>query len=75
MDDYGNVDTTYRGKVHFTSTPGSALVPPDYQFTDTDAGMHEFNITFTQVGVYSLEIGDIAMALLKGKKDGIVVHE
>jgi hypothetical protein len=69
------VDTTYRGKVHFTSTPTTALVPQDYQFTDADAGVHEFDIMFTQVGIYSLEIGDIAMALVKGKKDGIVVHE
>lgn len=41
-DEFGNVATSYRGTVHFTSTDGTASLPPDYTFTAGDIGRHEF---------------------------------
>ncbi|UWZ86609.1 hypothetical protein [Occallatibacter riparius] len=35
--------SSYRGKIHFTSTDGSAVLPADYTFTSTDAGAHTFS--------------------------------
>ncbi|MDP1804959.1 MAG: hypothetical protein Q8K72_07330, partial [Acidimicrobiales bacterium] len=37
-DDGGSVDTGYRGTVHFSSTDAGAVLPPDYTFTEADAG-------------------------------------
>jgi len=42
IDNLGRTDPNYRGSVHFTSTDNIATLPPDYQFTSTDAGRHEF---------------------------------
>jgi hypothetical protein len=42
-----NVATGYTGTVHFTSTDGSATLPPDYTFTPGDAGTHTFPSGFT----------------------------
>ncbi len=35
--------TSYTGTVHFTSSDGAALVPADYTFTASDAGVHTFS--------------------------------
>jgi len=42
-----NIATGYTGTVHFTSTDGSATLPPDYTFTPGDAGVHAFPSGFT----------------------------
>jgi hypothetical protein len=42
QDAYGNVATSYRGTVAFTSTDGQATLPANYTFTATDAGVHTF---------------------------------
>ena len=55
--------SSYRGKIHFTSTDGSATLPADYTFTSTDAGAHTFsgvvlqttgNQTITATGVINV---------------------
>jgi MYXO-CTERM domain-containing protein len=35
--------TNYRGTVHFTSSDAQAVLPPDYTFTQVDAGAHTFS--------------------------------
>jgi hypothetical protein len=41
-DAYGNIVTGYTGTVHFSSTDSTALLPANYTFTATDAGVHTF---------------------------------
>jgi hypothetical protein len=41
-DAYGNVVTGYVGRVHFTTSDGTATLPANYTFTAADAGMHTF---------------------------------
>ena len=43
MTPAGNLDPTYRGTVHFTSSDPLATLPANYTFTASDAGMHSFN--------------------------------
>jgi streptogramin lyase len=46
LDPYGNIDTNYQGTVTFSSTDGSAALPPDYTFTTglgSDNGVHTFS--------------------------------
>jgi hypothetical protein len=43
LDSAGNVATSYRGTVHFTSSDSKASVPVDYTFTAADAGVHVFS--------------------------------
>jgi ELWxxDGT repeat protein len=42
-DAYGNVATSYRGTVHFTSTDSKAKLPANYTFTAADNGTHTFS--------------------------------
>jgi uncharacterized repeat protein (TIGR03803 family) len=42
-DANGNVASSYRGTVHFTSSDVQAGLPADYAFTNTDQGVHTFN--------------------------------
>src|SRR5205807_2160131 len=46
----GTVATGYTGTVHFSSTDGLAVLPADYTFTSTDAGVHQFSVTLTTAG-------------------------
>ncbi len=41
------IATGYTGTVHFTSSDGSAPLPPNYTFTGADAGTHTFTNGFT----------------------------
>ena len=43
LDAYGNVATSYRGTIHFTTSDTTAGVPADYTFTEADAGVHTFS--------------------------------
>jgi streptogramin lyase len=42
LDPFGNVDTNYRGTVHFTITDPEADPLPDYTFVAADNGIHTF---------------------------------
>lgn len=48
-DNFGNVFTSYRGTVHFTSPDTQATLPSDYTFTAADSGSHTFNVTLKTV--------------------------
>lgn len=43
LDSGNHTNPAYHGRVHFTTTDGnSPVLPPDYTFTDADAGVHVF---------------------------------
>src|SRR5262249_37743910 len=42
LDSFGNVMTGYTGTVHFGSSDPRAVLPADYTFNATDAGVHAF---------------------------------
>jgi hypothetical protein len=43
VDPFGQTALGYRGTAHFTSSDGQAVLPGDYTFASTDAGMHSFS--------------------------------
>ena len=59
-DGYGNVVTGYRGTIHFLSMDTTAILPPNYTFTATDAGRHTFTnkTTLKKKGTQTIEIYD-----------------
>jgi hypothetical protein len=44
-DQFGNVATGYRGRVHFASSDPLGRMPADYTFGGSDAGTHTFSAT------------------------------
>lgn len=58
----GTTSTGYRGRVHFTSTDPSAVLPADYTFTPGDNGSHTFaGIVLTTPGGQTITTSDLAM--------------
>lgn len=50
--------TSYLGTVHITSSDTLAVLPADYTFTATDAGVHSFPITFNSLGSQTVTFTD-----------------
>jgi hypothetical protein len=66
-------DTDYRGTVHFTSSDPAAVLPSDYTFTASDAGVHSFNVTLSSFGLQSLTATDTVSPSTTGSQTGIFV--
>jgi hypothetical protein len=47
VDSFGQTAVGYTGTVHFGSFDGQAVLPGNYTFTITNAGMHTFSSAFT----------------------------
>jgi ELWxxDGT repeat protein len=73
-DDGGHVVTGYAGTVHFTSSDPQAILPADYTFTSTDAGVHSFTITLKTSGSQSLTATDTVTNTITGSQTGINVN-
>jgi sugar lactone lactonase YvrE len=56
----GNVDTRYRGTIHFSSSDPAAVLPADYTFTAGDAGVHTFSATFNTLSQSSITVSDVS---------------
>jgi hypothetical protein len=69
-DAYGNKTTGYTGTVHFTSTDSQAVLPADYTFTSTDAGVHTFTnaVTLKTAGMQSITATDTVTSSITGKQ-------
>ena len=65
-DQANQVVTSYTGKVHFTSSDGSASLPSDYTFVATDHGKHLFKTTFVTPGVQTLTVTDVSSTAIAG---------
>ena len=59
-DPYGNIAVGYLGTVHFTSTDSQAVLPADYAFQSTDAGIHTFSVTLATSGAKTITATDTA---------------
>jgi hypothetical protein len=72
-DLYGNTATGYTGTVHFTSSDTKAVLPSNYTFTTTDAGVHTFAVTLKTAGTQSITATDSVTASINGSQTGISV--
>ena len=58
-DAYGNVVTGYVGTVHFSSSDSTAMLPANYTFTASDAGVHTFTgLVLHKKGKQTLTVTD-----------------
>jgi hypothetical protein len=70
----GTTASGYTGTVHFTSSDGQAVLPADYTFSSTDAGVHTFSATLKTVGSQTLTAADLALTSVTGAESGIIVN-
>jgi hypothetical protein len=61
VDDFGNVNTGYRGAVHLSSTDPRAGTQ-NFTFSNNDNGVHVFSYTFNTLGLQTLTIVDLTNA-------------
>jgi hypothetical protein len=68
LDAFGNTATGYRGAVHFTSSDAAALLPANYTFTATDAGVHTFTngVTLKTAGSRTVTATDTVTGTITG---------
>jgi hypothetical protein len=74
-DAFGNVATSYGGTVHFTSSDPQAVVPANYTFAGSDAGVHVFTngLAFRTTGEQSFTATDTAHSALTVTQINILV--
>ncbi len=66
LDAYGNVDTGYRGRIHFTSTDHKANLPGDYTFTSAANGVHTFSVSLRSGGLRTITVTDTSAGAVTG---------
>jgi hypothetical protein len=66
LDASNLVDTNYGGTVTFTSTDAAALLPSDYIFQPSDAGVHVFTVTINTSGAHTVTGTDTVTASING---------
>jgi hypothetical protein len=68
LDAFNNTASLYIGIIHFTSSDGAAVLPADYTFTVTDAGVHTFTnaITLKTAGTKSVTATDTVKSSIIG---------
>jgi Ca2+-binding RTX toxin-like protein len=69
-DPYGNVDTSYVGTVHFTSSDPQAILPSVGQFLEYSYGVRTFSATLKTAGTQSITATD---GTRQGTQAGITV--
>jgi hypothetical protein len=74
-DQFGNVATGYTGTIHFSSSDGKALLPINYAFTTSDAGVHTFGgaVTLETAGSQTVTATDTVTASIAGASNPIRV--
>ena len=73
-DNFGAINTGYRGTVVFSGTDPQAVLPAPYTFTAADGGTHNFSATLKTAGIQSLTITDTTSASLLGTETNIIVN-
>jgi hypothetical protein len=69
-DAYGNKTTGYTGTVKFTSSDAQAVLPANYTFTSTDAGVHTFSngATLKTAGSQTIVATDTVTSTITGEQ-------
>jgi len=70
--DDNQLKTDYTGKISFTSTDTSAVLPSEYTFQASDYGSKEFLITYKSAGSQSLTIRDVSAGISKESSKTLV---
>jgi ELWxxDGT repeat protein len=65
-DASNNVNPTYTGTVHFTSSDSMAGLPADYTFTSADQGVHTFTVTIKKAGPQTVTATDTTTGTING---------
>jgi hypothetical protein len=66
LDAFGNIATSYRGTIHFSSSDNQATLPANYTFTAADGGVHTFSSTLKTAGNQSLVATDTVTSSIAG---------
>ncbi len=69
LDDAGNLAVDYSGTIHFGSSDGSAILPPDHTFTGSgnDNGVHSFiGVALRTPGAQSIAAADTSRGVIAG---------
>jgi hypothetical protein len=75
LNSAGQLDTLYRGTVHFTSDDPQAVLPQDYTFTSSDSGQRDFNLKFRTAGIHTLKVSDVVNPALNDHESATVVAD
>jgi hypothetical protein len=65
-----DLDRSYAGTVHFSSSDPAAVLPADYTFTPQDGGGHNFTVTLNSAGPQWFQVTDTAG--LRDRVDSVV---
>jgi len=65
VDDFGNVNTGYRGSVHLSSTDSTGGTQ-NFTFSYNDNGVHVFSYTFNALGFQTLTVVDTTNSSISG---------
>jgi hypothetical protein len=68
QDAYGNIATSYRGKIRFASTDAQAVFPANYTFTSADNGVHTFSIALKTAGAQTVTVTDTGNQKVTGTR-------
>jgi DNA-binding beta-propeller fold protein YncE len=69
----GTIDTTYTGRVRFSSNDPQAVLPADYTFTPDDHGVQSFSATLKTAGSRILSVNDTSQPSRTGNEANITV--
>jgi hypothetical protein len=74
-DPYGNTATGYTGTIKFTSIDTKAVLPSNYTFLSTDAGVHVFTngVTLKTTGSKTITATDTVTSTIKGTSSAVRV--
>jgi hypothetical protein len=69
-DQFGNIATSYLGKLHFKSSDGNASLPVDYTFVGSDNGVHTFTngVTLRTAGSQTVTATDTVTSSITGNQ-------
>ena len=70
LDPYGNVDLSYSGTVHVTSTDGQAVLPADATLTN---GVGSFSVTLKTAGTQTITATDTVTPGITGTESSLVI--
>jgi hypothetical protein len=74
QDAFGNTASSYQGTVTFRSSDSQAVLPADYTFNASDAGVHTFSATLKTASSSSLTVADTVVLRITGTQSDLAVQ-